>query len=72
MDVKGAYLNGILQETIYMNQPEGYEDETNRVCKLIKTIYSLKQAGHEWKWQLVTKLQEHGYTHLKSDPCIYI
>jgi hypothetical protein len=29
MDVKGAYLNGILQEMIYMNQPEGYEDRTN-------------------------------------------
>jgi hypothetical protein len=39
MDIKGAYLNGILQETIYMQQPEGCEDGTDRVCKLNKTMY---------------------------------
>ena len=32
MDIKGAYLNGILKETIYMRQPEGYSDGTDRVC----------------------------------------
>ena len=44
MDVKDAYLNGILQETIYM-EPEGYKDGTGQVCQLVKTLYSLKQAG---------------------------
>jgi Reverse transcriptase (RNA-dependent DNA polymerase) len=48
MDVKGAYLNGILREKLYMKQPEGFEDDMDRVCLLIKTIYGLKQAGHEW------------------------
>ena len=45
MDIKGAYLNGILQETIYMKQLEGFGDGTSRVCKLIKTLYGLKQSG---------------------------
>src|SRR6202051_3857326 len=45
MDIKGAYLNGILQEIIYMRQPEGFEDGTNRVCKLIKTLYGLNSQG---------------------------
>ena len=45
MDIKGAYLNGILQETVYMKQPEGFKDGTGRVCKLIKTLYGLKQSG---------------------------
>jgi hypothetical protein len=43
LDVKGAYLNGILQENIMMRQPEGYADGTGQVCLLIKTIYGLKQ-----------------------------
>ena len=45
MDIKGAYLNGILKETIYMDQPKGFDNETRRVCHLIKTIYALKQSG---------------------------
>jgi hypothetical protein len=72
MDVKGAYLNGILQETIYMRQLEGFEDGTDRVAKLIKTIYGLKQAGHEWNKELDAKLRKHNYERTLSDPCIYI
>jgi len=72
IDVKGAYLNGILQETIYMCQPEGCEDGTGQVCLLIKTLYSLKQAGHEWNHQLDEKLKTHTYKHLLMDPCTYI
>jgi hypothetical protein len=45
MDVKGTYLNSLLEEMVYMKQPEGYEDGTGQVCKLIKTMYDLKQAG---------------------------
>jgi len=72
MDIKGAYLNGILQETVYMKQPEGYEDGTGRVCKLIKTLYGLKQSGREWNKQLDEKLRSHGYKRLISDPCAYV
>ena len=48
MDVKGAYLNGTLKETIYMRQPEGFEDGSGKVCHLKKTLYGLKQSGCEW------------------------
>ena len=72
MDVKGAYLNGVLQETIYMKQPEGCEDGTGRVCQLVKTLYGLKQSGREWNKQLDEKLRKHSYTHLCSDPCAYV
>ena len=72
MDIKGAYLNGILKEHIYMCQPKGYTDGTRQVCLLIKMLYSLKQAGGEWNNELDTKLRKKGYMHLKSDPCIYI
>ena len=48
MDVKGAYLNGILKEEVYMMQPEGFNDSTWRLCQLIKTLYGLKQLGCKW------------------------
>jgi hypothetical protein len=41
MDAKGAYLDGKLKEEIYMKQPEGYDDDTERLCRLIKTLYGL-------------------------------
>jgi hypothetical protein len=72
MDVKGAYLNSILKEIIFMQQAEGCEDGTGRVCPLVKTLYGLKQAGHEWNEQLDEKLKSYGYKHLLTDPCVYI
>jgi hypothetical protein len=72
MDVKGAYLNGTLKECVYMHQPEGYEDGTDRVCLLIKTLYGLKQARQEWNAEFDNKVRKHGFTQLLSDPCVYI
>ena len=57
MDVKGAYLNGILKEKVYMRQPEGYDDGSGRVSLLIKTLYGLKQSGREWNKELDIKLR---------------
>src|SRR5882757_2638359 len=72
MDVKGAYLNSILKEKVYMRQPEGFDDGTGRVCQLVKTLYGLKQSGREWNKELDQQLKEKEFTNLKSDPCTYI
>jgi hypothetical protein len=72
MDVKGAYLNGVLKETVYMKQPDGYGDGSGRVCQLIKTLYGLKQAGREWNTQFNEGIKQMGFTRLTSDPCAYI
>jgi len=72
MDVKGAYLNRTLKECIYMCQPEGYRDGTNRICLLIKTLYGLKQARREWNIEFDNKVTKHGFTQLLSNPCVYI
>jgi len=73
MDIKGAYLNGKLQERVYMRQPEGLEDGTGRICLLVKKLYGLKQAGREWNKELDSKLRKKGYSRLvRSDPCVYV
>jgi hypothetical protein len=71
MDVKGAYLNGVLNERVYMRQPEGYDDGTGRVCLLQKTLYGLKQSGREWNKEFDGKLKKFGFNRLCSDPCSY-
>ena len=67
LDVKGAYLNGDLQEEIYMRQPIGFEDRTHRVCRLEKSLYGLKQAGNVWNRELDGTLRKIGYARLRTD-----
>ncbi|XP_029156132.1 uncharacterized protein LOC114928935 [Nylanderia fulva] len=47
-DIKTAFLNGLLEEEIYMDQPEGFQDGTDRVCKLEKSLYGLTQSPRCW------------------------
>src|SRR5271168_5016997 len=72
VDVVGAYLNGTLQETIYMEQPPDYDDGMGQVSLLIKALYGLKQAGRTWNDKLNQSFLGMEYTRLFSDQCIYI
>jgi hypothetical protein len=72
LDVKGAYLNEILTQPIYMEQPISFEDGSGLVCLLIKSIYGLKQAGRVWNIKFDCAIRKHGFCLLISDPCTYI
>jgi hypothetical protein len=74
MDVKSAFLNGLLEEEIYMEQPEGFITlgQESKVCLLKKVIYSLKQASRAWNLQFHGVLTELGFTCTYSNAGIYI
>ncbi|KAJ9557054.1 hypothetical protein OSB04_011668 [Centaurea solstitialis] len=63
MDVKTAFLNGKLTEDVYMQQPEGFVDpkNPNKVCKLLKSIYGLKQASRSWNLHFHERIKEFGF-----------
>jgi hypothetical protein len=74
MDVTTAFLNGDLEEDLYLEQPKGQEvkGKENWVCKLHKSIYGLKQAPRVWNSTLNKFLLEKGFTPSEADPCVYI
>jgi hypothetical protein len=72
MDVDTAFLNSDLHEEIYMSQPQGFEDGTNRVCKLLKSVYGLKQASREWYHTLREFIESQDLKRSRIDPCIYL
>ena len=74
MDVKTAFLQGDLDEEIFMKQPEGYIDEErpNHVCRLNKSIYGLKQAARCWNSSIDTFLLSTEYRKCTADPCVYM
>jgi hypothetical protein len=73
MDVKTAFLNGDLEEEIYMDQPEGFVLPGNghKVCKLLKSLYGLKQAPRQWHIKFDQCLLSNGFKTNESDKCIY-
>ena len=74
MDVNTAFLNGSLNEEIYMEQPEGYvvSGKEHLVCKLKKSIYGLKQSPRCWNSAFHQHMEQLGFKQSSADPCVYI
>ena len=71
MDVVTAFLNGNLNEEIYMHQPDGYAipGKEHYVCKLNKSLYGLKQSPRCWNQDY---MKEIGFKQSAADPCVFI
>nr|KYP41104.1 Retrovirus-related Pol polyprotein from transposon TNT 1-94 [Cajanus cajan] len=73
MDVKTAFLNSDIEETIYMMQPENFVsgDSKSMVCKLKKSIYGLKQASRQWYHKFHQVITSYGFEANIVDDCVY-
>ncbi|GJS83880.1 retrotransposon protein, putative, ty1-copia subclass [Tanacetum coccineum] len=73
MDVKTAFLNGYLDEDIYMVQPKGFVDPKHprKVCKLQRSIYGLKQASRSWNKRFDEEIKRFGFDQNLNEPCVY-
>ncbi|GJU70482.1 zinc finger, CCHC-type containing protein [Tanacetum coccineum] len=73
MDVKTAFLNGELDEEVYVNQPQGFimPGNENKVCKLIKSLYRLNQAPEQWHQKFNEMVLSSGYLLYQADKCVY-
>ena len=74
MDVKTAFLNGDLEEEIYLEQPEGFivPGQEQKVCRLIKSLYGLKQAPKQWHAKFDEVMLSNGFKINECDKCVYV
>ncbi|GJZ63797.1 retrovirus-related pol polyprotein from transposon TNT 1-94, partial [Tanacetum coccineum] len=74
MDVKIVFLNGELDEEIYMQQPEGFvvKGQEHKVCKLVKSLYGLKQAPKQWHEKFDNTLLSNDFQINECDKCVYV
>jgi hypothetical protein len=73
VDIKSAYLNAALKDTIYMRAPPGYlkTEDFGKVLLLLRSLYGLKQAGFEWSEELKKFFLDYGFTHSQVDQAVY-
>ena len=73
MDVKIAFLNGVIEEKVYIEQPKGFKmhEQQTHVCRLKKALYGLKQAPKAWYGRIDSYLQKMGFVKSDTDPNLY-
>ena len=73
MDVKTAFLNGNLEEEVYMMQPKGFASKNcpDKVCRLLRSIYGLKQASQSWNIRFDEAIRSYDYVKNEDEPCAY-
>ncbi|GJY30251.1 ribonuclease H-like domain-containing protein [Tanacetum coccineum] len=72
-DVNNVFLYGELEEDVHMTMPEGYSDNNdNRVCKLLKSLYGLKQALRKWNEKLTSVLIKNGFVQSPNDFSLFL
>ena len=69
--VKTAFLYGELEEEVYLEKPEGFDDGSGRVCRLKRSLYGLKQAPRCWNKRFISSMEKVGLKNSTADPCLF-
>ena len=74
LDVKNAFLNGDLDEEVYMEIPPGLQTEStrNKVSKLRKSLYGLKQSPRAWYGKFANSIVKLGYSQCEADHTLFV
>lgn len=71
-DITTAFLNGVVEEELYLSPPEGLDISDKHTCRLIKSLYGLRQAPRAWNSALKEVLEQYNMKATYSDPCVYV
>jgi hypothetical protein len=72
MDVKNAFFQGHISEDIYMEQTQGFMQDSSLIFQLKKSLYGLKQAPREWYSKMDSYMLSYKIVHCKLDPNVYM
>lgn len=74
LDVKSAFLHGDLEDEVYMRQPQGFEDSQHPrfVCRLAKSLHSLRLAPRAWNAKFIGYLPTLGFKSSHFDPSLFV
>ena len=73
LDIKTAFLNGDIEEEVYVQQPPGYKDGSgNRTCRLQRALYGLRQAPRQWHARLQQELELCSFQASEGDPGLFV
>jgi hypothetical protein len=74
MDVNTTFLNGVIEEEVYIERPQGFEvhGRNSHLCRLKKSLYELRKESRAWYLRIDRYLQSMGFTKSEVDPILYI
>ena len=70
-DITGAFLHSKIDHEIFMKQPEGFGDSSDKVAELLLSLYGIKQGSHLWNKYMHQKLATHDFIRILSDHAVY-
>src|SRR5262249_42494720 len=72
VDINNAYLHGHIDEELYLKPPKGYvKAKDGEVCRLVKSLYGLKQAGRQWNKEITSSLCSIGFIQSEANHCLF-